>query len=71
MNGNTLKFNGKSLGFRAIVGRQTHAIANSEKIILVCISSRWQELRVSNEEHDYKITSCHKYRVIKNSLCTW
>jgi hypothetical protein len=60
MSGDTLKFNGKSLGFRATVGRQTRAITNSEKSILVYIGSRWQELRVWYEENDYKITSCYK-----------
>jgi hypothetical protein len=52
MIGDTLNSNGKNLGFRATVERQTRAITYSEKCFSGRTASRWQELSVQNKEND-------------------
>jgi hypothetical protein len=57
MIGYTLWSNGKNLGFRATVERQTCAIAYSEKCFSLRTGNRWQELSVGGggggEEKNY------------------
>jgi hypothetical protein len=55
----TLNSNGKNLGFRATVERQTRAITYCKKCFSVRTASRRQKLSVKNKENYYKITSCH------------
>jgi hypothetical protein len=51
MIGDTLNSNGKILGIRATVERQSCAITYSEKCFSVRTASRWKELRVKNKEN--------------------